>query len=206
MRGLSDAYGSWNTIWTRRARCSGVLPAAIGRPCQRMLPASGRSSPLRQRASVLLPQPDSPTMPSVSPGASSSETSRSACRKRRGRRVSSALAPPATSKRLPRPCALSSGGAGGAAEIAGRRGDDRAHPSSPARRQALRWPASTSIGGGTTSRQAAIAKAQRGWKRQPAGGAARLGGSPSIGRSGSPRRCAPAAPRAARACRDARAG
>ena len=39
----------------------------------------GSSSRTMQRASVLLPQPDSPTIPSVSPSCSASETSSTAC-------------------------------------------------------------------------------------------------------------------------------
>ena len=122
-----------------------------------------------QRASVLLPQPDSPTMPSVSPGASSSETSRSACRWRRGWRVSSVARAARELEAL----------------VRGLRAEQRqptattrrrpAHPISPTRRQALQMAgARPRSATGTTSRQASTANAQRGWKRQPGGGAAEV--------------------------------
>ena len=54
---------------------------ASGRPRQSTSPRLGAYSPAMQRPSVLLPQPDSPTMPRVSPGCRRKETSRTACRR-----------------------------------------------------------------------------------------------------------------------------
>ena len=69
-RGSSEPYGSWNTIWkSRRAtRSSSRGCACRSRPSRRTLPAVGWSSAITSRASVDLPEPDSPTMPSVPPG------------------------------------------------------------------------------------------------------------------------------------------
>ena len=71
MRGLSEAYGSWNTIWNRWRSCAQLLALAGRRD---VLPVEARPSPevgrIRSRSSrpvVDLPQPDSPTRPSVSP-------------------------------------------------------------------------------------------------------------------------------------------
>ena len=72
MRGLSEAYGSWKTICSSRRsgaqlarrRCVEHVLARRSRPC----PTSARSAAGRSRPVVDLPQPDSPTRPSVSPG------------------------------------------------------------------------------------------------------------------------------------------
>ena len=70
LRGFSDAYGSWKII---------IISRRIGRISAResfvmsltaedvILPPVGSSSLMMQRAIVDLPQPDSPTTPSVSP-------------------------------------------------------------------------------------------------------------------------------------------
>ena len=79
-RGLSERYGSWNTICTRRrsARNSpreidakSVLPIT-------MRPRDGSIRRAMQRATVDFPEPDSPTIPSVSPCLISSVTSSAA--------------------------------------------------------------------------------------------------------------------------------
>ena len=44
--------------------------------------------------------------------------------------------------------------------------------------QAAHWPSARSKRGGSSVRQRSIAFGQRGWKRQPAGGAISEGGSP----------------------------
>ena len=73
-RGFSDAKGSWNTIWMRlrygfqAARDSGRRSV----PPNRIAPESACTSRTTQRASVLLPEPLSPTRPRVSPRRSSS--------------------------------------------------------------------------------------------------------------------------------------
>ena len=144
------------------------------RPCQRMLPSSGAvepaqaarpacscRSPTRRRCRASRPvrararrrgAPAGSAAAGASAARSRRRRSRSACR---GRARSAAAAP-----RLG--LAPSTVGQTGSSDLS-------------ARRQALRWPASTSIGGGTTSRQAATANAQRGWKRHPGGGCGEVG-------------------------------
>ncbi|MNY22696.1 hypothetical protein D3C86_1563290 [compost metagenome] len=84
-RGLNERYGSWNTIWMRLHHCR---QAARDRrdtssPFITMRPDVGRAKCARQRPSVVLPEPDSPTMPSVSPRAKDSDTPSSASTSRR---------------------------------------------------------------------------------------------------------------------------
>src|SRR5687767_5250491 len=76
IRGFSEVYGSCITIWMlRRIRLSSApLALAMSRPLIITEPEVGRSSAMRTLASVDLPQPDSPTMPSVSPRSRSKET------------------------------------------------------------------------------------------------------------------------------------
>ena len=75
--GLSVESGFWKTIWmARRAACERFC--AVGRssmPSNVMVPASGGMSPVTHFANVVLPLPDSPTRPNVSPRRRSSETS-----------------------------------------------------------------------------------------------------------------------------------
>ena len=52
--------------------------APRGDPRREIVPESGRSKPARHLATVVLPQPDSPTMPRVSPAATENETSSTA--------------------------------------------------------------------------------------------------------------------------------
>jgi hypothetical protein len=70
IRGFSDAYGSWNTIWMSRriGRICLRLRLVMSRPSKTILPAVGSSSFMMVRPSVVFPHPDSPTTPSVSPG------------------------------------------------------------------------------------------------------------------------------------------
>src|SRR5258705_152184 len=79
-RGLSERYGSWNTICTlRRSGRSAAAPmVAMSVPARRISPALGSTSRTMQRATVDLPEPDSPTMPSVWPRRSSRLTSSAA--------------------------------------------------------------------------------------------------------------------------------
>ncbi len=82
--GLSALMGSWNTIATSRPRCerhrrSGA-PASSA-PASRIEPvtrAASGASPISAEASTDLPQPDSPTMPTRSPGAMDRLASRTA--------------------------------------------------------------------------------------------------------------------------------
>ena len=67
-RGLSADCGSWNTIWTwsRRKALSSRPVAVTSRPASVIRPSVGCSRPTIRRASVLLPLPLSPTMPTNS--------------------------------------------------------------------------------------------------------------------------------------------
>src|SRR3954453_21736623 len=69
IRGFSEAYGSWKMIWTSRRYCLSARPPifATSRSLWRTDPPVGFSSPTSNFETVDLPQPDSPTSPSVSP-------------------------------------------------------------------------------------------------------------------------------------------
>ena len=73
LRGFSDAYGSWKIIIIsrRNGRISARerLRDVVARGSA-TVPPVGSSSFMMQRAIVDLPQPDSPTTPSVSPSRS----------------------------------------------------------------------------------------------------------------------------------------
>ena len=153
-------------------------------PPKLMAPLVASSSLSTVRPIVVLPQPDSPTRPSVSPAAIVNETSSTA--------FTVAVfddrkpAPAAlTEKYLCRPSTSSSGAAVSLAVAAtagfGGSGAGLSVPAaiSPARQQAERWPAPTSRRSGSCS-QTSIRNGQRGANRQPAGGARRSGGSPSM--------------------------
>ena len=81
MRGLSEANGSWNTICIERrtGRNSLLLKGVMSVPLSLMLPEVGSTSRSTVRATVDLPQPDSPTSPSVSPTPSEKLTPSTAC-------------------------------------------------------------------------------------------------------------------------------
>ena len=81
-RGLSEPYGSWNTICNRRAAACREIARRFTPPIV-MVPASSGSRRNRQRASVLLPDPLSPTTPRVPPRGSVTLTSSSARTARR---------------------------------------------------------------------------------------------------------------------------
>ena len=81
MRGLSEANGSWKMICMSRqsARNAAASSAVTLRPSNQTSPAVGSIRRRMQRPVVDLPQPDSPTRPSVSPGAMSKLTPSTAC-------------------------------------------------------------------------------------------------------------------------------
>ena len=70
LRGFSEAYGSWKTICISRRMRAQRAPRQLGdvRPSNVTVPAVSSCSRMMHRPSVDLPQPDSPTRPSVSPG------------------------------------------------------------------------------------------------------------------------------------------
>ena len=76
LRGFSDAYGSWKIIIIsrRNGRISARESREMSWPRNRIEPLVGSSSFITQRAIVDLPQPDSPTTPSVSPSWSANDT------------------------------------------------------------------------------------------------------------------------------------
>ena len=82
MRGLSDAYGSWKIICIvaaqRPQRRSGELRDVLAVEA-RSSRTVGVEQRMSRRAVVDLPQPDSPTMPSVSPRRTSKMTPSTAC-------------------------------------------------------------------------------------------------------------------------------
>ncbi|OLT31122.1 hypothetical protein BJF79_08990 [Actinomadura sp. CNU-125] len=79
-RGLSEDIGSWNTAWTARRYVSGVRrPRAVtSSPSKSIVPLVTSTSRSSARPMVLLPDPDSPTRPSVSPGRRSKLTASTA--------------------------------------------------------------------------------------------------------------------------------
>jgi hypothetical protein len=76
LRGFSEAYGSWKIIVISRriGRIEARESLVMSRPSNVTLPSVVSRSFTMQRASVDLPQPDSPTIPSVSPGLMLKET------------------------------------------------------------------------------------------------------------------------------------
>src|SRR5690606_33896090 len=83
--GLSEVIGSWKIIETwlpRMARIAFSGRASRSRPSSSTRPAAtrpgARSSRMIDSEVTLLPQPDSPTRPSVSPGATSKDRSSTA--------------------------------------------------------------------------------------------------------------------------------
>ena len=67
-RGFRLAYGSWKIIWKRR-RMATVWAAGLhlSTPSNSTVPLVGGVSPATMRATVDLPEPDSPTRPKVEP-------------------------------------------------------------------------------------------------------------------------------------------
>ena len=76
MRGLSEAYGSWNTIcicW-RKARMARLDRFSTSSPRNFTEPDVAGISRRIRRPVVDLPQPDSPTTPNVWPFSTDSDT------------------------------------------------------------------------------------------------------------------------------------
>ena len=69
MRGFSAVAGSWKTTETERPNSLRMAAFRLmaGLPWNRTSPDVGACRPTSTEASVDLPQPDSPTMPTVSP-------------------------------------------------------------------------------------------------------------------------------------------
>ena len=81
LRGFSDEYGSWKIICASRRNSISSLGemSAISRPSNLIEPLVGSSRRSSSRPVVDLPQPDSPTSPSVSPRLTSNDTPSTAC-------------------------------------------------------------------------------------------------------------------------------
>ena len=83
MRGLSEENGSWKIIciWRRKGSRSASRRSAVRSvPAKWMAPATGAWRPQIIRATVDLPEPDSPTRPKTSPSRMSNDTSFTASR------------------------------------------------------------------------------------------------------------------------------
>ena len=157
-RRLRAESGFWNTICSARRASRGRRRASglSGLPCRVTTePWSGAVSPSRTRASVVLPLPDSPTSPSVSPARIDRST------------PARALTPPAEGLGQPLDDHERVGGA-----VAGQHADrGRGGPRQVRRllvEVAARGAHSPTVkSGGADSRQRSAASAQRGAKMQP---------------------------------------
>src|SRR5215204_2209162 len=89
LRGFSDAKGSWKTICiSRRIGASSRRPARVmSSPRNASRPPVGSTSRMIARDVVVLPQPDSPTRPIVSPSSIASVTSFTACTRATSRSI-----------------------------------------------------------------------------------------------------------------------
>src|SRR5258708_2975835 len=81
IRGSSEPTGSWNTICISRLAALSERPRSPtrSRPSNLIEPEGGSPSRISVRPSVDLPQPDSPTSPTVCPGRTSRSTPSTAC-------------------------------------------------------------------------------------------------------------------------------
>ena len=191
-RGSSAAIGSWNTTWMSLRNC---LRSARFRPPVRLpktviVPCAG-SARLRISSSVVvLPQPDSPTRPRVSPERMSKEmpsTARTVPTRRlkTAPTVSGKCRCTSVSSSTDGRCARSSR-AEGASGISGT-GKTSAAVSVPAASSLRRWHAdgcsspTAGISSGSTVAHIGTCTGQRARKGQPAGRLTSDGGLPSIG-------------------------
>ena len=102
MRGFSEEYGSWKIIWIWRRKglsCFSPLSAVRSVPPKCTDPADGVYSPEISRATVDLPEPDSPTRPKTSPSPMAKPTFLTASSVRWLRFRNAFL----STKRMPRP-------------------------------------------------------------------------------------------------------
>ena len=144
----------------RSARSASPPICRTSAPLNQTSPELGSISRRMQRPVVDLPQPNSPTSPSVSPAPMSKLTPSTACT----RSISRENTPPFTAKCLRRS-----------------RTDRRSAPLTA--RTARNGRAPTSFRGGISRVQISMAYLQRAAKRQPGGGSSRLGTVPEIASS-----------------------
>ena len=185
IRGFSDAYGSWKTIWRslRTGRSSRLERFVMSRPSKRILPAVGSKSLMIVRPSVVFPEPDSPTTPSVS----RSRTARSMPSTALTCATVCLKTPALTGKCLTRPSTRRSSSPlrrRHRAHVVGSTFVSRATSSSAkwhADRCSPSVPSARSIGTSVLQVTRPRDSAQRGWNAQPGGSVIRLGGWPGIG-------------------------
>ncbi len=117
-RGSKEANGSWKTtwIWRRILRISPESSSVSSVPSNRTEPDVGLISCRTARPVVVFPHPDSPTRPSVSPGAMEKDTPDTAWTSPTLRRKSP---PPRTGKCLNRSVTSSSAGCAGGVSTEG---------------------------------------------------------------------------------------
>src|SRR5262249_24614584 len=145
-------------------------------------PALGRSSATTTRPIVVLPQPDSPTRPNVSPAATVNETLETACTAATWR---CRINPAVTGNSLTRSRTSSSGGTGATAVSLSKPVRDTAATDAPAVapfpvvasagpstgcQQENRCAAVSPVSGGSWSRHLSVARLHLGANRQPVGG------------------------------------
>ena len=200
-RGFSDEYGSWKTIWIRRWSAREPAGRAATRPSSLISPASSGRSPVSARASVDLPEPDSPTRASASPrcdlqvhpvdgaqhpllvpepgGDRAADREPDLQSRRDEQRPGIGLIIRNGPARV-----TPSVGIDGSGPVIGRLPRRSAAPGTArSAGSAVARPAGSSRSSGIRSVQSSSANPQRGWNRQPAGGLIRLGGEPGIGTS-----------------------
>ena len=203
VRGSRLAYGSWKTICIRRRYCLSSLPLirVMSRPSKMIEPAVGSMRRRMSRPTVVLPHPDSPTRPTVSPRRTTRSTPSTAWTVPTWR----CMMPPLIGKCLTRPRTSTSGAAGSVAPPgAGIAGTGEAgsitagaviRPARPCRggscrpvcdsgssgrrgrRQAIRSSGCTSAQPTTAS---SVRMTQRGAKRHAGGRSMRFGTLPGI--------------------------
>src|SRR5262245_41574840 len=189
-----EEYGSWNISWRflRYLRSSLPRSAETSRPASSTLPEFGCSSATTSFPIVVLPQPDSPTRPNVSPALTVNDTSETACTapalrcKMAPAVIGYSLTMFLTSSRTLPEVTLSGPVA---ASAVGRSFDtvtavllpllDAIGPSTGCQ-QANRWSPDSPVSGGSSDLHLSVALLQRGANRQPAGGLVRSGGMPGM--------------------------
>ena len=194
IRGSSEAYGSWNMIWkSRRLRLrSPWFSLVTSFPSKRIAPEVGFSSATTSRPIVVLPQPDSPTRPNVSPSRTEKDTLETAltlptlrCRTApavTGNSFTSWSTSTITLRDVSsstRPNACLDASAESTTRIA--RLGAEALPTGL--KQATRWP-DWSSNGGSSTRHRSVALRHRGSNLQPTNSPLRSGGVPGMLYSG----------------------
>ena len=205
MRGLSEANGSWKMIWISRRASRSASPSSANRSCPSSTRLAARSRAWPRSSCtialpvVVLPQPDSPTSASVSPGAIVNDTPSTATKLPRTRcsrplRIGKRTLRCSHLEQRSRPCAAAAvrRRRGSAARV----GSARLRPATAALRSASRVAAgsarcavaeSSISAGGAVAAARRSARSQRGAKRQPSNVCHSGGTVPAIAASVPPR-------------------